>query len=208
MTDAGKTRSSAALAAVRQRTSLPAVVVHLDGQRLIAAFQLDAHEHDRRSGLGIGAVTSRPVLHGLWLLPAGIPVPADALPAVKRRRLRAAPHFAVEGEAGFARLYSPPGVVRTIAFTGPDPTLCVLRAVRFTPIVERIVVSHRAMPLPVDARRLSDRFGIGVIEVSGDEICVVAEPERAVVGVPAVYRWWIAELAYESWLQQSAQPVS
>jgi hypothetical protein len=148
------------------------------------------------------------MLHGLWLLPAGIPVPADALPAVKRRRLRTAPHFALEADGGFQRLYSPPGVVRAIAFTGTDPRACVQRAVRFTPIVERVVVSHEDTPVPGDSRRLAGRFGIGITEVAENDVRVISGPKKAVIGVPAVYRWWIAELAYESWLQQSAQPVS
>jgi hypothetical protein len=209
MTDAGPSRqSSLTLAAMRELTSLPIVTICLEGWGLVAAFDPDSHEHDRRSAVGVGAVTSRPVLHGLWLLPAGIPVPVDAVPSVKRRRLRDAHHFAIEGESGFERLYSPPGAVRAVCFTGAEPTRSIDRAVRFTPIVERVVVTHPGVQTSHDARTLADEFGIGLIEASESEINVVVPPRPAVIGVPAVYRWWIAELAYESWLQQSAQPVS
>jgi hypothetical protein len=182
--------------------------MRLDGRPLIAAFEVDPAEHTRRLTLGAGAVASRSVLHGLWLLPAGIPVQADEIPAVKRRRLRDSSHFAAETELGFERLYSPAGIVRAVAFAGSDPTRCVEQAIRFTPIVQRVVVTDPDMPASNEARRLALEFGVGIIEAGKRENVMVEQPADAVVGVPAVYRWWIAELAYEAWLQLSAQPVS
>ena len=44
--------------------------------------------------------------------------------------------------------------------------------------------------------------------VSGSDPEVVVKPDASVTGRPAVYRWWIAELAYARWIQLNAQPVS
>lgn len=209
MSVAGPSRQrSLALAAMRELTSLPVVAVCLDGSRLVAAFDPDHHEHARRVALRVGAVTSTPMLHGLWLLPAGIPVPVESVPSVKRRQLRDAHHFVAESQTGFERLYSPPGIVRAVCFTGTEPMRSIGRAARFTPIVERIVVTQAGVHTSRRARSVADEYGIGLLEASEAEVKIVLPPRAAVMGVPAVYRWWIAELAYESWLQQSAQPVS
>lgn len=189
-------------------TSLPTVTVCLDGRGLVAAFEPDHHEHRRRSSLDVGAVTSRPVLHGLWLLPAGIPVPSEAIAPLKRRRLRDARHFALERGTTFERLYSPPGAVRAVAFRGTKPTRCVEAAVRFTPIVERIIITSANVPASPSDLSVASEYGIGMIEATEQETRVVLPPKNAVIGVPAVYRWWLAEIAYEGWLQQNAQPVS
>ena len=182
--------------------------MRIDGRALIAAFELNPSEHTRRATLGAGAVTSRAVLHGLWLLPMGIPVRADEIPAMKRRRLRESSHFAAETEAGFQRLYSPACIVRAVAFAGSDATRCVEHAMRFPPIVQRVVVTEEGRPAPNEVRRLAVEFGVGMIELRERDYVVLEQPPEPVVGVPAVYRWWIGELAYEAWLQLSAQPVS
>lgn len=197
-----------ALRAIEQLTALPAVSLCLEGRAVVAAFEPSAWEHQRRASVGAGAVTSRAVLHGLWLLPAGIPVPTGFIPDVKRRRLRAASHFAVEDGACFERLYSPAGAVRTIAFVGKDVRRNVEHAIRFTPIVERVVVSNASSLPSRAALDLAGHWGVGVVVTAGNDLEVLVHPRPAVVGVPAVYRWWLAELAYERWLQQSAQPVS
>jgi hypothetical protein len=196
------------LAAISELSALPAVAMQIDGQNLIAAFEPDRHEHVRRSRAGAGAVTSRSLLHGLWLLPSGIPVPAAALPTIKQQRLRKAHPFAVEGESGFERRYSPPGVVRAVAFAGRDPRALITRAIRFTPIVERMVVTPGDRATSSNDRQLAEEFGIGIVTISDHGAQVVLGQQAAALGVPAVFRWWIAELAYEGWLQQSAHPVS
>jgi hypothetical protein len=200
--------ASQAIEATSEVTALPAVTLVLDGQALIAAFEPDRQEHDRRSTLGVGSVTSRPTLHGLWLLPAGIAVPTEALPAVKQRRLREAHPFAVEIGSFFERRYAPPGVVRAVAFTGREPQHLLDQAIRFTPIVERLVVISPGHSMRSDDWRLAEEFGVGIVEIGENGARVLVGQQEATLGVPAVFRWWIAELAYESWLQQSAQPVS
>jgi hypothetical protein len=193
---------------MRDLTGLPSVGVSVDGENLVAVFELDRGEHDRRSELGVGAVVSRPLLHGLWLLPALVPVPTTSIPLVKQRRLRSAHEFVREGAGGFERTYSPAGVVRAVAFAGAEASRSVGRAIRFTPIVQRVVLTSREARASQSARDLAASFGIGIVEVDSTGPDLIVRPSPAVIGAPAVYRWWIAELAYASWLQQKAQPVS
>jgi hypothetical protein len=76
-------------------------------------------------------------------------------------------------------------------------------------IFERYVLLHHGTSAPTVAATCAAReWGIGIARVDehGVEVLVPAEP--GVVGVPAVYRWWVAELAYRQWLQLSAQAES
>lgn len=201
-------RHNGARRALEELTGLPAVAIRLEGKEIAAAFDPDFGEHARRSTAGAGAVTSRALLHGLWLLPTGVPVPTAAIPERKRQHLRTAGHFAHEVGGQLERLYSPAGAVRAIAIAGADIERSVRQAIRFTPIVQRVVVTDvTTQPSPATLG-LAEEWGVGVVTARENGSDVLRHPAPAVVGVPAVYRWWLAELAYEGWLQQSAQPVS
>ena len=199
-----------ALSSVSRLTGLPAVRFRIDGLAMIGALEVCSTEHERRMQAGIGAITSPGLLHGLWLLPPHVPTPAAALPEVKIQRLRAAPHTAVETAAGLERTYSPPGVLRSVAFCGYSTAQAVDRAARFTPIIQRFaLVSGRQQPVALSTEYLAREWGVGIVDLQCDsypEVLVPASP--AVTGVPSVYRWWVAELAYERYLYESAQPVS
>lgn len=201
-------RHSGGRRVLEELTGLPAVAIRLEGKEMAAAFEPDVSEHVRRSTAGAGAVTACALLHGLWLLPAGVPVPTAAIPERKRQHLRAAGHFAQEDGGCLERLYSPAGVVRAIAIAGADIERSVGQAIRFTPIVQRVVVTDVATQPSSGTLALAEEWGVGVVKAQEDGCDVLLHPAPAVVGVPAVYRWWLAELAYEGWLQQSAQPVS
>ncbi len=208
MTVGRSERRNGARRALEELTGLPAVLVRLEGKAMTAAFDPDVGEHARRSAAGAGAVTSRALLHGLWLLPTGVPVPTAAIPERKRQYLRAARHFAQEDGGCLERLYSPAGAVSAIAIAGADIERSVGQAIRFTPIVQRVVVTDVTSQPSSATLALAERWGLGVVRAREDGCDVLLHPAPAVVGVPAVYRWWLAELAYEGWLQQSAQPVS
>jgi len=193
---------------MRALTSLPIVNLTIDGVSMLAAFEPDDDEHNRRLDLKIGAFTSTGLLHGLWLLPSGVPVPIAEVPDHKRRRLAGAKHLVDVTNGGFERLYSPPGAVRAVAFGGTRFGRALQRAARFTPIVQRLVYSEGPMR-PSPARLQAARSaGIGLLESAGSTPRLLLSPSVAEVGVPAVYRWWIAELAYASWIYESAHPVS
>ena len=177
---------------------------------MLGAFELDEVEHMRRNRQGVGAVTSCGLLHGLWLLPTGGPVAAGCLPDIKVRRLRAAPEVVEETAQGFIRTYSPPGILRAVAFVGRSLQQRVWRAARFAPIVERYVVSdYKRRPIPLRVEYLAREWGVGIIRTDEVGISELSVPAAAAErGVPGVYRWWAAEQAYKGLLYESAQLVS
>ena len=182
----------------------------INGSTMHAAFELCADEHERRLQEGVGAITSTALLCGLWLLPSGVPVAPGKLPDVKAQRLHEAPYAVAETVAGFERTYSPPGILRSVMFSGLDLERSVDRALRFTPIVQRFALfDQRCAELPSPVECLAREWGVGIIalhqEASPQEL-VPAMP--AEVGVPSVYRWWVAELAYKSYLYDKTQLVS
>lgn len=202
--------SNRAVEAVEQLTQAPVVSFSIEGSKMLGAFDLHPDEHERRQRAGVGAITSKALLHGLWLLPPGGFVASGTLPDVKVRRLRMAPHCAIETHCGFWRTYAPPGVLRTVAFGGNDVARSVQRAVRFTPIFQRFVLTHEPSgSVPWTVECLAREWGVGIIspsEMDGPRVVIPASP--AEVGIPSVYRWWIAELAYERYLYEKTQLVS
>ncbi|MGD9794568.1 MAG: hypothetical protein AB7V43_13910 [Acidimicrobiia bacterium] len=185
------------------------MAVRIDSAPMLLGFELDPVEHRRRSHLGVGALTSTELLHGLWLLPSHVPVPLSAVPPSKVERLRAAAHSVNETGCGFERLYSPPGIVRSVAFVGRNAERLVQRAIRFTPIFQRVaVVADSPQPLSSRVECTAREWAVGIIEVDAGAATVAIAAGPAETGVPSVYRWWMAELAYESWLYENAQLVS
>jgi len=143
----------------------------------------------------------------LWLLPSGVPVLARELPDVKVSRLRKAGEHARETPRGFERLYSPAGAVRWLGFLTSNPERGILRASRHSPIFERTVVVEG--PCSVTERELClarDR-GIGLTMVDGGVSTMVVPAAPRELGVPAVYRWWIAEVAYQAALDQRSDQL-
>lgn len=197
-----------AVTAMSTVSALPVVPIALDGQCVLAALDVDPGEHERRAAARLGAVTSTGLLHALWLLPSGVPVATENVPPLKRQRLRAAQGFVNEHRNRFERRYSPPGVVRSVGFTAASWNRAIDRAAAFTPIFERLAITP-CQPTPSRAALTIARTnGIGVLQLGPHGDTLVVPPRAAVRGVPAVYRWWIAELAYARWRQDSAQPVS
>lgn len=199
-----RTRAAAALEALYE---LPVVPARLDGTQALIALELDVVEHDRRAALGAGAVDSLSLLHGLWMLPAGGTVDVASVPDVKLRALRdAVHHVSVIDSERLARTYSPAGVVRAVGFVGRSVERAIRRAARFTPIVERVVLVEPGVVVAGRAAREALEWGVGLVDTEQGELVVPGL--QAVKGVPAVYRWWLAELAYAGLLHENAQPVS
>ena len=202
--------SDQTIEAIEQVTRTPVVSISIEGSRMLGAFELHPDEHERRYREGVGAITSKALLHGLWLLPFGGFVASEALPDVKVQRLRMAPHAVIENQRGFSRTYAPPGVLRSVAFVSNSVARSVHRAVRFTPIFQRFVLTHESSgPVPWPVECVAREWGVGIIALSekaGPRVVVPACPAK--IGVPSVYRWWVAELAYERYLYKKAQLVS
>ena len=202
--------ATGARSTIEHTIGYPTVALRLQGRPVLGAFGLNGHEHQRRAQLGIGAITSVALLCALWMLPRGGITPPELLPVGKVRRLRAAPHSVQETDGGFERLYDPPGVLGAVVFAGRSAERAVYQAARFTPIVERYVLLEQFNgPLAASVQSVAREWGVGVLSVSpryGTQVLIPAAD--AVTGVPSAYRWWIAELAYESYLYDSAHAAS
>lgn len=185
------------------------VSLTIGGVRTLAALDLDVAEHARRSDSGVGAITSTPLLHGLWLLPTGGSVRATALPDNKVQDLRSAPFAAQERDGSFERTYSPPGILRAVAFSGRCVERVVSRAARFTPIFQRFAFLGGDSQLLPRVECEAREWGVGIIALEmGEDIAQLVPADKAMVGLPSVYRWWVAELAYKQFLHEKAQAVS
>jgi hypothetical protein len=199
-------RSGRASAALAEVTGLPVVSMSIDGCPVLGAFEVDSAEDERRSTLDVGAVTSLSLLYGLWQIPVGGRVQAASLPEKKRAELLSSPDLVRACGGGLERTYAPPGILRAAGFLGRDPSRAVRRAARFTPIVERFVAVEAGDPLATSTLREAREWGVGVVRAEDAQF--VVPTLSAVLGVPSVYRWWIAELAYLAVIQARAHPVS
>lgn len=183
--------------------------LRVDGRDFLVALQLDWSEHRRRRMLGINALTSTGLLHALWELPYGIGISRDGLSALDCETLDRADSGWVEGSVeGFVRWYQPAGMVRSISVTSRSLSRAIQRAATHPPTTERIAVwlkpsngsGYRIMSTLERARQL----GVGVVAATDDSVEELAAPKPAALGLPNVFRWWQAELAYRTWLTRTA----
>lgn len=182
------------------------VDVEIEGRQVALAVAIDPAEHDRRRSAGLGAVTSTGMLHGLWLLPSGGAVPASEVPVIKRDRFRSERGWVDEGSTGFQRLYNPAGVVTAAAVARAKNADALRVAASLPTIFDRYVVAANSPSRALIADAAA--AGLGVIATGAREAEITVLPRQYVTGRPAVYRWWLAEIAYERWLQMNAHPVS
>lgn len=177
--------------------------VAIDGVSWFAGFEIDLVEHHRRVSVGLGAVVDRRVLHAMWELPEGVSIPESNLSAADRSTLRDCDPGVVERSGGrVARLFHPAGSVKLAVAGSRRAADGLRRTAVIPPIFERLVVSA-IKPSCRDAE-LATRRGIGLVWSSPDGPVVFVPPRAAHVGVPAVYRWWVGEIAYGRWLSTTA----
>ena len=179
----------------------------IDGARFLAHLVVDSEQAELRSTRSIGAVTSTAALHALWNLPP-TPVKVGTLSELDVETLSGLPLGLVElAQSGLmARCYRPIGEVRMLATASSSLWPGVRRAMAIPPIFERACVwlSSPAEPFPAtESIAAARRSGTGIVRFAGEQAQVVVPLRRRIAGVPAVYRWWVAELAYESKLNQA-----
>jgi len=178
-------------------------VVQVDGNVWSAGFELDHAEHGRRLQSGVGAIVDRRLLHALWELPGGIPIADRDLREVDRATLRRHGDGVVLQREGFVvRTFRPATVVRTASVLVARAAIG-LRRMRFIPPIFERVVASTGDPSASDIDDAA-RLGIGLVSVDHSAEILLVAPRPAEAGAPAVYRWWIAELAYASWLNTTA----
>ncbi|MDQ1536287.1 MAG: hypothetical protein QOE58_680 [Actinomycetota bacterium] len=175
------------------------VELRIDGNRFFVEFAIDREEHRRRRALGVGAASGTGLLHALWELPAGIPIPEQCLTQRDVSTLRDHGKGYVEGTDVLTRSFSPAGTIRAVVVVANQLDEAIGRLRRLPPIFRRLAVALRSPARSASASVLGGTTGIGtaVIGRGGAELLVAPAP--AILGVPAVYRWWLAELAYRNW---------
>ncbi len=185
------------------------VDVCIDGNRFIAALQLNLHEHNRRVALGLGALSSTGLLHALWEIPRGLAWPMTTLSLLDQSTLEQGGLGWVEIQEGsVSRLYEPPGQIMSVSVVDRSLAQAVRKASVHPPTVTRYAIWKAAPSKPTakstPALDLARLHGIGVIAADGESLRELAQAARPVIGRPVVFRWWQAELAYRNWLMQKS----
>ncbi len=181
---------------------VPAV---LDSRTVLMAFELDATEHARRLDRSVGPLRSRGLLHALWTLPEGLAWPMSGLDRLDALTLeREGDGFVVMERDAVVRVYRPAGRVLAVALAGRRLVDAVAVASQFPPIFRRYAIAAKVARTDPDAIAAARTVGIGAAIADPDGLRVLGKAEPAHVGVPGVYRWWVAEVAYRSWLQTNA----
>jgi len=175
------------------------VELHIDGSRFAVEFDLDRGEHRRRQALGIGPATNTGLLHALWELPAGISVPAGCLSELDLATLGELGEGYVEGTDDVSRTFSPAGTVRAVVVVADEMDEAMTRVSRLPPIFRRLAVAFRHPSRHASAKANTSGIGSAVFGPAG--IKALVAPGPAIRGVPAVYRWWLGEIAYRNWGQ-------
>lgn len=180
----------------------------LDGVRYLLRLRIDPVEADRRRSYRLGGVVDTGVLHALWSLHRS-PMDREHLDPRDIATLgNCDPGLVAHSRKQVGSLYSPIGAVDLIAARRSGPSLAVQRALALPPIFRRVAIWQRDNALSIRKPELQDRArrdGVGLVESDEESASLLSYPRPAIKGVPGVYRWLVAELAYKSWLQaQSA----
>lgn len=174
--------------------------LRVDGFRVQAAFTVDEVEAQRRSDAGLSAVTNTGLLHALWTLPEGEDLPLGVLDAIDADTLSTLGVGTVEIQAEVVRrTYRPVATVHAVACAGRSPHSLLRTLVAFPPIFDRFAVLSASQVLDTADLDSARAGGIGIVRYDGSTAEIVEAPAK-VLGRPAVYRWWIAELAYRDYL--------
>lgn len=201
---AAEARLDAARAALKQSfggldgCECSVIELHIDGNRFAVHFQVDLKEHHRRQQVGAGAATNTGLLHALWELPAGISIPVSCLRDLDLMTLSALGEGYVEGNDVLIRTFAPAGVVTAVVVVANGIDEALARASRLPPIFWRIGAALRPSRAGAGIAA-GEASGIGVVVMTDGGADVMVAPRPPVLGVPAVYRWWLGELAYRSW---------
>ncbi|MEX1126388.1 MAG: hypothetical protein WEE53_12060, partial [Acidimicrobiia bacterium] len=188
-------------------------VVRLDLESVpyIAQLRLDLDEVQRRQEVHLGAITSTGLLHALWSIPETGVSTADVAPMDNVTLAGAAVGLIEARGETLQRIYRPPGEVLLLAARRSAPEAAISKAMRVPPIFQRVAMWNASSD--VKRRdpwlfRLALRSGLGMIEFDhSSRARAVQSPVEAASGVPAVYRWLVAEIAFHSWLHaQTATP--
>jgi hypothetical protein len=181
------------------------VPLRVDGNSFLAGLRITNGEHNRRRRLGVGAATSTGLLHTLWALPHGVPVLRSSLPERDQMTLNHEGFGWIDDDGcTVRRTYEPPGTVGTVIVIDTSLSRAVHRVASHPSTTRRIAVWQRQSERPPRPRRdqveRARSLGIGIYIVEHGRCSEVLGAAPALTGLPAVFRWWQAELAYRNWL--------
>jgi len=110
------------------------------------------------------------------------------------------------------RRYQPAGRVQAIAVRDFVLAKAISRAATHPPTVRRYAVWWRPSELVSGRAAMSLRraleIGVGVSITGEWGSNMLVEPALPIVGHPAVFRWWQAEIAYRNWITRIAPTAS
>jgi hypothetical protein len=190
---------------MREGAGFEVVSASIEGQPVLLAFEPDPHEHRRRLDHGVGAVRSRRLLHALWSLSHQVSWPAAGFDHLNAETLESdGAGFVEVNRDTFVRTYQPPGRVHAVGLHSSRLVDAVRRVGMFPPIFARYAIAARPCRTDEDAVVSAAALGIGAAVALPGELLVGSRPGSPEMGAPGVYRWWIAEVAYQRWRQASA----
>jgi hypothetical protein len=185
------------------------LVATLDGQRVVLSFRPTLTEHQRRNSAGVGSVRSRRLLHALWAVPHGVAVGrADVDPVDLATMDAEGAGFVELDDRSLVRVYEPAGAVDAVTIVRRRLVDAVHKVGEFPPTLRRFAVATGRSATDLYAVETAVEIGVGTaIETPTDRRVLTDSAERE-RGVPGIYRWWLAEVAYGQWLQTNAHCTS
>lgn len=165
----------------------------------------------RRASLGLGAITSTGVLHALWSTPIQ-PISRGAFDDINLHTLDSLSEALVSHDENgtTSRIYHPIGEIVALYTLDKSIRQGVKRAIRIPPIFKRLCiwVNHESCK-NVDKQTLlyAQRARTGVISLCNTHVEELIRPHNRIPGIPAVFRWWVAELAYETVMSRTTSPM-
>jgi hypothetical protein len=190
---------------VREGAGGHVVTITLEGRSVMVALEVDPSEHARRSGIELGAVCSRRLLHALWELPANVIWPRSGLDAADLVAFSEARRGLVDNDGErLVRLYQPAGAVLAVGLRRANLFEAVKQVALFPGIFGRYAFASRRSRTDDQAAATASMLGVGTAIEQSAGLAVLSEAMSPQVGVPSVYRWWLAEVAYDVWLHESA----
>ncbi len=198
--DQASARTALRLAGIALSCECSVVQLSIDGARFAVVFSPDSLEHQRRKEAGVGAATDTGLLHALWTLPLGLPIPLGSLDPADATTLAKLGRGYIDRTGDTAtRVFSPAGVVTTAVVVAQRLGDAVRRVAQQPPIFGRLAASWRHPGMGSAAVALATESGVGAVVLTKAGPGLLVAPRPAERGVPAVYRWWISELAYRNW---------
>ena len=182
------------------------VKVRLPSCEVIAMYRPDMVEHERRAVTETGAVRCTSTLSALWEMPAGIPVPVGGLGTTVHDALRDAPGLVAWPLHGWVRReFEPCGEVTDLYCAAKSADAALRQASLLSPVYDRwaVITGNVSGPAAERIVEIAENCGVGAVALTPESALELQSPAPSVLGQPHVFRWWMVEMAYASWLTRA-----